>query len=86
MSYSLNDDPRQIQDLIRRVAKEKVAARAEAIDRTAEYPEDMYALLKERARAGTQFSRSACAGSPRRPLARSMFRARNGLASQSALD
>ena len=47
MSYSLNDDPRQIQDLIRRVAKEKGAARAEAVDRTAEYPEDIYALPKE---------------------------------------
>ena len=47
MSYTLSDDHRQIQDLIRRVAKEKVAARADEIDRTAEYPEDMYALLKE---------------------------------------
>src|SRR5215217_2532387 len=47
MSYTLTDDQRQIQDLIRRVAREKVAARADAIDRTAEYPEDMYALLKE---------------------------------------
>lgn len=47
MSYSLNDDPRQIQDPIRRVAKENGAARAEAVDRTTGYPEDMYALLKE---------------------------------------
>jgi alkylation response protein AidB-like acyl-CoA dehydrogenase len=55
MSYSLNDDQRQIQDLIHRVAKEKVAARAEAIDRTAEYPEDMDALLKELGRCTLPF-------------------------------
>ena len=47
MTYSLNDDHRQIQDLIRRVAREKVAARADEIDRTAEYPQDMFDLLKE---------------------------------------
>lgn len=47
MTYTLNEDHRQIQDLIRRVAREKVAARADEIDRTAEYPHDMFALLKE---------------------------------------
>ena len=45
MNYTLNDDHRQIQDLIRRVARDKVAPRANAIDQTAEYPSDMYALL-----------------------------------------
>lgn len=45
--YALNDDQRQIQDLIRRVSREKVAPRANEIDRTAEYPHDMFALLKE---------------------------------------
>ncbi len=44
--YTLNDDQRQIQDLIRRVAREKVASRADEIDRSAEYPHDMYELLK----------------------------------------
>ncbi len=47
MTYALNDDHRQIQDLIRRVARERVAGRADEIDRTAEYPHDMFALLKE---------------------------------------
>lgn len=47
MSYDLNEDQRQIQDLVRRVAKEKVAPRADEIDRTAEYPHDMYTLLKD---------------------------------------
>lgn len=46
MSYDLNEDQRQIQDLVRRVAKEKVAPRADEIDRTAEYPHDMFDLLK----------------------------------------
>ena len=47
MSHTLTDEQRQIQDLIRRVAREKVAARASAIDRDAEYPADMFRLLKE---------------------------------------
>lgn len=47
MTYELTDDQRQIRDLIRRVARERVAPRADEIDRTAEYPHDMYALLKE---------------------------------------
>jgi acyl-CoA dehydrogenase len=47
MSYELNEEQRSIQDLVRRVAREKVAARADAIDRAAEYPHDMFELLKE---------------------------------------
>ena len=47
MNYTLSDDQKQIQDLIRRVAKEKVSARANQIDQSAEYPEDMFKLLKE---------------------------------------
>ena len=47
MNYTLTDDHRQIRDLIRRVARDKVAPRANEIDRTAEYPSDMYALMKE---------------------------------------
>jgi alkylation response protein AidB-like acyl-CoA dehydrogenase len=47
MSHTLTDEQRQIRDLIRRVAREKVAARASAIDRDAEYPADMFRLLKE---------------------------------------
>src|SRR2546423_3441180 len=47
MSYELNEEQRSIQDLVRRVAREKVAPRADEIDRTAEYPQDMFDLLKE---------------------------------------
>ena len=47
MSYELSDDQKSIQDLIRRVAREKVASRADEIDRSAEYPQDMFDLLKQ---------------------------------------
>jgi acyl-CoA dehydrogenase len=46
-TYELNEDQRQIRDLVRRVAREKVAPRADEIDRTAEYPQDMFDLLRE---------------------------------------
>ncbi len=46
-TYSLTEEQRAIQDLVRRVAREKVAPRADAIDRTAEYPQDMFDLLRE---------------------------------------
>ncbi len=45
-AYTLSDEQRQIQEAVRRFAREKVAARADEIDRTAEYPEDMYELLR----------------------------------------
>lgn len=47
MTYALNEDQLAIQALIRRVARERVAPRADEIDRTAEYPQDMFDLLKE---------------------------------------
>jgi hypothetical protein len=47
MSYDLSEEQKSIQDLVRRVAREKVAPRADAIDRHAEYPHDMFELLKE---------------------------------------
>lgn len=43
----LNEDQLQIQDLVRKVAREKVAPRANSIDRTGEYPQDMFELLRE---------------------------------------
>jgi alkylation response protein AidB-like acyl-CoA dehydrogenase len=47
VSYELSEDQISIQNLIRRVARDKVASRADEIDRTAEYPHDMFALLQE---------------------------------------
>jgi alkylation response protein AidB-like acyl-CoA dehydrogenase len=46
-SFSLGEDQRAVQDLVRRVATERVAKRAAEIDRTAEYPQDMFDLLRE---------------------------------------
>ena len=47
MSQWLNDDQLQVQQLVRRVATERVAARAADIDRKAEYPHDMFEMLKD---------------------------------------
>ena len=47
MSYALTEEQLEIQALVRRVARERVAQRADEIDRTADYPQDMYDLLRE---------------------------------------
>ncbi len=47
MSFTLEEEHRQIQSLVRRVAREKVAPRANEIDRSGEYPQDMFELLRE---------------------------------------
>lgn len=47
MSQWLNDDQLQVQELVRRVARERVAPRAQQIDREAEYPHDMFEMLKD---------------------------------------
>ncbi len=47
MNFDISDEQRQIRDMVRRVALEKVAPRADEIDATAEYPQDMFDLLRE---------------------------------------
>jgi len=47
MTFALDEEQLQIQGLVRRVAREKVAPRANDIDRSAEYPQDMFELLRE---------------------------------------
>ncbi|TDH60084.1 acyl-CoA dehydrogenase [Dankookia rubra] len=47
MTYSLTDEQIAVRDQVRRVAQERVAARAAEIDRSAEYPQDMFDLLRE---------------------------------------
>lgn len=47
MTFVLNDGQRQVRALVRRVAREKVAPRADEIDRTGNYPQDMFDLLRE---------------------------------------
>lgn len=47
MSFTLTEEQRQVRDLVRRVARERVAPRAAAIDASGEYPQDMFDLLRE---------------------------------------
>ena len=47
MHIGFTPEQLQLQAMLRRVAKEKVAPRANDIDRTAQYPEDMFSLLCE---------------------------------------
>lgn len=45
--YTLGQEQVEVQDLVRRVARERVAPRAQEIDRSAEYPQDMFELLRD---------------------------------------
>ncbi len=47
MTHSLTAEQVQLQDMLRRVAAERLAPRAAAIDASAEYPQDMFELLCE---------------------------------------
>ena len=47
MSYALNEEQIAVQDMVRRLARDKVAPRAAEIDRTGNYPQDMFDLLRE---------------------------------------
>ena len=47
MQYEISEDNKRIRDIVRRVALEKVAPRAGEIDTKAEYPQDMFDLLKD---------------------------------------
>ncbi len=47
VSQWLKEDQIQVQELVRRVARERVAKRAQEIDRKGEYPQDMFDMLKE---------------------------------------
>jgi alkylation response protein AidB-like acyl-CoA dehydrogenase len=45
--HPFSEEIEQVRDLVRRVARDRVAARAAEIDRRGEYPQDMFDLLKE---------------------------------------
>jgi alkylation response protein AidB-like acyl-CoA dehydrogenase len=47
MMFDLPEDVREVQQMVRRVANERVAPRAHEIDRSGEYPQDMFDLLRE---------------------------------------
>ncbi len=46
-AFALGPEQRAVQDLVRRIATDRVAPRAAAIDRSGEYPQDMFDLLCE---------------------------------------
>ncbi len=47
MSFALSPEQEDLRNLVRRIARERVAARAAEIDATGEYPQDMFDLLRE---------------------------------------
>ena len=47
MQYELSEDNRRIKETVRRIALEQVAPRADEIDAKAEYPPDMFDLLRD---------------------------------------
>jgi alkylation response protein AidB-like acyl-CoA dehydrogenase len=47
VQYELSEDNRRIKETVRRIALEQVAPRADEIDAKAEYPQDMFDLLRE---------------------------------------
>jgi alkylation response protein AidB-like acyl-CoA dehydrogenase len=47
MDFQLSEQHKLIRDTARRIAKERVAPRADEIDRTAEYPHDIFAVYRE---------------------------------------
>lgn len=47
MDFQFNEDQKAVQDLARRVAKEKVAPRAAEMDLSGEYPEDIFQTFRE---------------------------------------
>src|SRR5450756_144645 len=51
----LTDDQRAIRDAVRTLARDRVAARAAEIDRSAEFPEDLRVLLAEQGILGLPF-------------------------------
>jgi len=55
VDFTLSDEQRMIRDLARQVAREKVAPRAAELDRTGEYPEDIFQAFKETGLLGLAF-------------------------------
>ena len=43
----LIEDHKELREMVRRVAVERVSKRADEIDRLGEYPQDMFELLRE---------------------------------------
>jgi alkylation response protein AidB-like acyl-CoA dehydrogenase len=55
MNFEFNDEQKALQQLARRVAKDKVAPRAAELDETGEYPEDLFAVFRDTGLLGVGF-------------------------------
>ena len=53
--FGLTEEEKMLQDMVRRLAKEKVAPGAEERDKKGEYPWDMLELMKENGLMGIDF-------------------------------
>ncbi len=53
--FSLTEEEQMLQDMVRRLAKEKVAPGAEERDKKGEYPHDMLELMRENGLMGVDF-------------------------------
>lgn len=53
MNFEFNEEQKALQQLARRIAKEKVAPRAAELDETGEYPEDLFAIFRDTGLLGT---------------------------------
>ena len=51
-SFGLSDEQRQLRDLARQIARERIAPRAAEIDETESYPEEAFRLLGEQGLMG----------------------------------
>ena len=65
-SDPLTDEQREIRDLVRTLARERVAPRAAEIDKSAEFPWDMVELMREHDLSGCRSRSSTAAPAPAR--------------------
>jgi alkylation response protein AidB-like acyl-CoA dehydrogenase len=55
VDFTLSEEQRMLRDLARQVARDKVAPRAAELDRSGEYPQDIFAAFKETGLLGVAF-------------------------------
>ena len=53
--FGLTEEEQMLQDMVRRLAKEKIAAGAEERDKIGEFPWDMLELMRENGLMGVDF-------------------------------
>ena len=62
----LTDDQREIRELIRELARERIAPRAAEIDKSAEFPWDVVELFRGDGCSASSSTRSTAASAPAR--------------------